>query len=76
MEEGKVLPIFYSSFEDVSSTPTPPIRQDIFLKSDTEKNHLIWCLIKGWRSEAWCLEMRDPQDIDKCYQCLLARKIL
>jgi hypothetical protein len=41
-----------------------------------EQNHLIWCSIKGWRSEAWCLEMRDPQDIDKCYQCLLARKVL
>jgi hypothetical protein len=75
MEGGNVLLIF-NPFEDVPSTPTPPSLQDIFLKSDTGQNHLIWCLIKGWRSEAWCLEMRDPQDINKCYQCLLIRKEL
>jgi hypothetical protein len=70
MEEGDLTTIFSLFDFNLSLSPTPPLRQDIILTSDTEQNHLIWCSIKGWSSEVWCLEMRDPQDIDKCYHCL------
>ncbi|MCW4041256.1 MAG: hypothetical protein NWE83_10965 [Candidatus Bathyarchaeota archaeon] len=32
--------------------------------------HIIWCPTRGWRPEAWCLEVRDPQKYGPCYHCM------